>query len=800
MLLVLAALLAAAGAGEPLVRVLARDGDGFGEAARVSRERPWDVPIPLLSRSEIVQRATAGAGGLALLIEGLDDPAAVSVVAVAHASGEQVLIAAGEPILVGPPLLPVSARAGERDVLAELARQDGVGPGAGPLRVELPADRGGRDVVLLGSALAPGAVLSLTGAEPLAAPLDARTALVLRPSGTVLDLAPADDLFLDQLFLARVQGTAELERVPLTVRGVERRAGGLELRLELPPEAPHAWTLLVRLDLARARTAAPIPASAPAPEGFLVDRAARAGVAMSHLEGPDEQLDLRPTMGPGAAFGDVDGDGYQDLYLVQGSGRPESQRPRNRLFRNERGARFTDVTATVGGGHGGAGMGALFFDGDGDADLDLYVANHGADVLFENRRAGGEPRLADVSTSAGVGGDLWSAGVAASDYDRDGDLDLYVTSYLCYDPALMPPVEDLPYRREDPLEMLPYAFPGQRNTFLRNDGAADGMRFTDVTAELGLLDEAGRGMQCVFWDFDRDGDDDLYVANDVSYNVLWRNEGGGTFKDVSFPTGMDDPRGSMGVTIGDVDLDGDEDLFLTNWQLEANALYVNNLLSHTSAKHHVATFRDAIVAAGLGPAGIGVTSWGAELFDAENDGDLDLFYANGYTSPDYESTGICVGQPDHFFENDGTGRFVDASAKAGAALARPLPSRAVVGCDFDQDGDVDLCVTSNNGPVQLLCNELPAAAKGRWLLVRLRGRGGNTHAIGAEVSLRCGGRLLRRSLRAGTSYLGGNPPELSFGLGSAQAVDELVVRWPSGRTSSHAVPALDRVVTLSEPE
>ena len=382
-------------------------------------------------------------------------------------------------------------------------------------------------------------------------------------------------------------------------------------------------------------------------------------------------------MGPGLAWGDADGDGWVDLYQVQGGGREGSEASTNRLLRNLEG-RFVDVTAASGGGDRGAGMGALFFDAEGDADLDLIVANYGADVLYENRPAPqADPgafgaRLVDVSAAAGVGGDRWSAGVAAGDADLDGDLDLYITSYLVYDPALMPPAEELGrYRREDPIEMLPFAFPGQENLYLRNESGAEGPRFVDATDELKLADRAGRGMQPVFWDFDRDGDDDLYVANDVSYNVLWRNEQGRRFRDVSFATGMDDPRGGMGVAVGDADLDGDEDLFLTNWQLEPNALYLNNLVSHRSTKHRVATFRDGIVASGMGPSGVGATSWGAEWLDLENDGDLDLFVANGYTSPDYESTGICVGQANHLFENDGQGRFVEAAARAGGDLLRP---------------------------------------------------------------------------------------------------------------------------------
>jgi hypothetical protein len=398
------------------------------------------------------------------------------------------------------------------------------------------------------------------------------------------------------------------------------------------------------------------------------------------------------------------------------------------------------------------------------------------------------------------GHDLWSAGVAASDYDKDGDLDLYITSYLDYDESKMPPMDELErYQREDPVAMLPFAFPGQRNVFLRNDVKEDGSRyFSDVTEELGLLDVQGRGMQAIFWDFDQDGDDDLYVANDVSYNTLFRNEGDGTFRDVTFLVGLDDPRGGMGLTVGDVDRDGDEDLFLTNWQLEANALYQNNLINRAGRKLHTGTFADHTVQSRLGPAGIGVTSWGCELFDADNDGDLDLFVANGYTSPDYESTGICVGQPNHFFLNDGRGRFREAFQEGGMALAERLPSRGAVACDYDQDGLLDVLVTANNSRVQLLRNR--GRSLGHWVNLRLAGSNGNTFAVGARVHAKCGDDTFVASLRAGTGYLTGNAPELHLGLGNHAQVDELTIHWPSGRVTTHRDIAVDRFHSIREPD
>jgi hypothetical protein len=205
------------------------------------------------------------------------------------------------------------------------------------------------------------------------------------------------------------------------------------------------------------------------------------------------------------------------------------------------------------------------------------------------------------------------------------------------------------------------------------------------------------------------------------------------------------------------------------------------------------------VQAGVAQLSVGLTKWGVELADFDLDGDLDLFYANGYTSPDYESTGICVGQPCHYFENDGEGHFTAAFEKAGADVALPLSARCALACDYDQDGDLDIVVTSNNGRVRLLRNET-SHEKRHWLGVRLRAKGVNTFAIGAEVTLKSGGKQRRRSMRAGTSYLGGNAPELHFGLGAASRVDECIVRWPDGKESKYSIEKTDAFVTLSEPE
>lgn len=779
------------------------------------------VPRAVPHRGEIVLRVAAGAG--ALRLDGLD------VRVVEHALDARVAITQeGEACLVSEGVPPRRLEASAGDA-AFVARQDGNAIGAGRCTLFPPASAP-PDARLVWTAAegCPDEGTTVTAPDGtrhrLPGPAGGR-ALVLRPGSdgpSTFELGSGTEL--DRVEYARVEalepsGLARL-RLVRTVPVGSAPPGGTDLALpvELAPDAmvelafaaptpsaqtARAWTAIVDVraewHAAEAHerpgtTTTPVEAGAHgAPDGArFVDAGRTAGVSAVHLEGPAQQLDIRPTMGPGAAWGDVDGDGWPDLYLVQGAGREGMDPLPNRLLRNTGEGRFEDVTAASGTGDAGAGMGALFFDAEGDGDLDLYVANYGADALYRNDGGGRFTRVADFD-----GGDRWSASICAADVDRDGDLDLYVTSYLRFDLDAMPSVEELGrYQREDPIAMLPFAFPGEANRFLRNESTGERLCFVDATDELGLADPEGRGMQAVFWDFDRDGDDDLYVANDVSFNALFRNEGDGTFADVSFSTGLDDPRGGMGLAVGDVDEDGDEDLFLTNWQLEANALYLNGVHS-TSVARRRSTFHDGTVAAGLGPAGIGVTSWGTELFDADDDGDLDLFVANGYTSPDYASTGICVGQPNHYFEGDGQGRFTERSSTAGEALAVALPSRAAVACDYDRDGRVDLLVTANNGRAQLLRNETPHP--GHWLGIALRARGANPFAIGAEVTVRAGERTWRRSLRAGTGYLGGNAPELHFGLGTVDRVDEIVVRWPSGTRSRHPAPAVDAFARIEEP-
>jgi len=478
-------------------------------------------------------------------------------------------------------------------------------------------------------------------------------------------------------------------------------------------------------------------------------------------------------MGSGACFFDFDGDGLPDLYIVQSGQLPAGPRLHpSALYRNNGDGTFTDVTEKAGVAGTGYGMGCACADYDADGDLDLYVTNFGPNVLYRNE---GNGTFTDVTERAGVGDPRWGASAVWADLDGDGWLDLFVTNYLDFSLETSERCGP-PDRPELRLYCHPRVFPGVENVFYRNNG--DGT-FSDRTVQAGLATREGKGLGVVATDYDDDGDTDLYVANDSVRNFLYRNRGDGTFEEVGLLAGVaydaeGRPQAGMGVDAGDWDRDGDFDLFVTNFRREDNTLYRNEGRGR---------FSDATAEAGLARASFFQLGFGTNFFDADLDGWLDLYVANGDIEPhvallDPEGR---YAQPDQIFRNDGRGRFFDVSATAGPFFERATVSRGLALADVDEDGDLDALVTSSGGRAVLLRND--SERQGLPLVLALEADPPNRNAVGAKVSVRTERGEQIEEVRTGTSYLSQNDLKLVFGI-EPEARATVTVRWPGGRVDA----------------
>ena len=547
-------------------------------------------------------------------------------------------------------------------------------------------------------------------------------------------------------------------------------------------------------------------APADLPRVRFKDAAAEAGLRFRHFSGR-RSTQLPEDMGSGAAWGDYDDDGDPDLYLVNidgpldaaGAERAASG-ARSALYRNDGDGRFSDVTAETGVAADGCGMGAAWGDYDGDGDLDLVVTRFGTNLLYRNDAGG----FTDVSKATGVGAQegFWT-GAAWADYDRDGDLDLHVAGYVRYrrDAGAAGRLSTQ-FQAQVPFTLNPSSYPPERNLLLRNDGG----RFRDVATRAGVDNPTGRSLSAAWADFDADGWPDLYVANDVSDNVLYRNRGDGTFEDRSHAAWVADPRGAMGLAVGDWNGDGDRDIFITHWIAQENALFDSQERSAGPAEAARAAassgglrFLDVADQFGLGQIALDYVGWGTAFFDYDNDGRPDLFAANGSTFQRDDDPSRLVAMRNQLFWNAGPERgFFEAGKAAGEALAVENVGRGAAMADYDGDGDLDVVVNVNGGDARLLRND-GGSARG-WLQVVLRGgprrradggaghAGGpftTTFANGAVVTVTAGGATRMQEIGAQPSYLSQMPPgEAHFGLGSAERVDRLEIAWPDGRTES----------------
>jgi enediyne biosynthesis protein E4 len=546
------------------------------------------------------------------------------------------------------------------------------------------------------------------------------------------------------------------------------------------PDAPEAAAP------APARSAAP---AAPAIPPRLVDVSAAAGIDFTHVRGDYGKKFLFETMGTGAAADDFDGDGLPDLILLQSGTLPaeefsadERQRASfaagetARLYLNEGGWRFRDATAGSGLDVALYAMGCTAGDVDADGDRDLYVGAYGRSRLFLND---GKARFRDASAESGLADPLWTINGAFLDAELDGDLDLYAVAYL-----------DMPIGSNrfcgPSKELRTYchvdAWPGLQHRLWINDGTG---RFTDGTEAAGMLGVTGKGMAAVASDLDDDGDQDVFVADDSTPHLLWRNDGGGRFTNAARRAGVDfngegRTTAGMGIACADLDADLDPEIYVVNFQQEANTLYRNDggLL-----------FTDVSGSSGAGLPALPYLGFGTTATDIENDGDLDLYVVNGHIMDNVELIEDLTtwAQVSLLFLNDGRGRFQLAPGDWGPSLSEPRVGRGLATADFDGDGDEDLLVTNSGGRPWLLRND---AARGHRIVLRLLGPGGRADAEGARVTLKVGGRTLRREVLSGASYASSSSHDLVIGLGDATQVDELVIRWPGvGDTQLGPLPA-----------
>ena len=536
------------------------------------------------------------------------------------------------------------------------------------------------------------------------------------------------------------------------------------------------------------------------PRITFVDVTRDAGIQFRHFWG-QRSSQIPEDMGSGAAWGDYNNDGWPDLFLVNVVGpitlTPEEVRrspARCALYRNNRDGTFTDVSVEAGVDLRVWGMGAEWADYDNDGWLDLVVSTYGENVLYHNN---GDGTFTDRTRAARLGGKrgFWS-GVGWADYDRDGFLDLYVTGYVKYSRPSEPTAAEQ-YDVENPASINPNAFPPERNLLYHNN--RDGT-FTEVAARAGVLGDQGKSLEAAWVDFDEDGWPDIYVANDVTDNQLFRNLGNGSFRDISHEAHVADYRSAMGLAVGDWDNDQDLDMYITHWIAQENALYTN--LGHRSPGTHsgpAVDFKDEADRYGLGQITLDFVGWGTFFFDYNNDGKLDLFVANGHTFQRRDAPRLLAPETAQLFWNRGVGHgFYDASTASGEYFHKAYVGRGAAFADYDNDGDLDVLVVNHDGPAVLLRND--GGNRDRWLKVKLEGRRSNRTALGARIRVVADHTTQVREVGAQASYLSQNDLNEHFGLGTIAEVDSLVVTWPSGIRQVWTGVASNQTLKLVEGE
>ena len=539
--------------------------------------------------------------------------------------------------------------------------------------------------------------------------------------------------------------------------------------------------------------APPRPGSGQAQTLFR-DIARDAGITFQHHAAPEKKF-IVESMSGGVAMFDYDNDGRPDLYFVDSltvetMSRPESAR--SALYRNLGNGKFQDVTDKSGLGHPGWGMGVCTADVDGDGWQDVYVTALGGNHLYMNKRDG---TFADATESAGLRGGGWSAGCGFADYDRDGRLDLFVSRYVKVDLTHLPEFgkDKTCEYRGIAVQCGPRGLQGEGDFLFHNDGNG---KFSDVSEKAGVSDPRGYfGLGIAWFDFNDDGWPDLYVANDSTANFLYVNQKDGTFKEQAFPLGVavsEDgaEQGSMGVTLGDYDHSGRFSLFVTNFSEEYNALYHNDASHFSDVSFKSRTAPSSLPYVGWGDAFID--------YDNDTWPDLIVVNGHVYPQLDKVKLGASAGyrQRKLLYHNRGDGTFEEVAARYGPVLMDERVSRGLAAGDLDDDGGIDVVINDLDGSPQILHNEL--SPRGGWIIVKLTGKAPNTDAIGAIVTVTTGTTRQRAVVQSGTSYLSQNDMRQHFGLGAATTVDSIEVLWPDGTTSRQTGVKPNQVVTLRQ--
>ncbi len=515
---------------------------------------------------------------------------------------------------------------------------------------------------------------------------------------------------------------------------------------------------------------------------------AKSGITWAHDNARSADRFLPETVGAGCAFFDFDNDGWMDLYLVN-SGPSDFFAPpkplKNALYRNNGNGTFTDVTDKAGVPGGDFGMGASAGDYDADGWQDLYVTTYGRNFLYHNN---GNGTFTDVAEKAGVAAPGWSTCSVWFDFDNDQKLDLFVSSFVYYKKDLNVVCGDNRMGRK--YYCIPRVFKPMPSKLYKNNGNGT---FTDVSKESGIANSLGKGFGAVATDINNDGLTDLFVANDTVANFLFVNKGGGKFEEIGLASGVGysdsgSPRSGMGVDSTDYDGDGWQDLFVANIDQELFSLYHNE---------KDLTFTDQ--AGEIGAATRLLSGWGLKFFDYDNDGDPDLFLANGHPDDmvETQASRVKYAEPLLLFENTGKG-YKNISAQSGEVFKKDFPARGMAVADMDNDGDLDLLISNNGMPPLLLRNE--GGNKNNWLGLHMVSTKSNSAAVGAILTWTAGGVKRTRLKMTGGSYLASHDPREILGLGKAEKVDSLEIKWPSGKVDKLTNLPANQYIKIVEGE